>query len=359
MSGQRVNHFPLEELFDCKKGNSKYTKKYCHLHKGNYEVYTGTTIGHFACIDTFDFTEPNLTYTTDGEYAGTVTIIKDQKYNIGGHRAVLIAKQVDLDLEYFQYILNTLLKTKVKDGSVPSVTWTNIKKLRVPVPVREDGTYDLQEQRKTAQKLSLIKERKKNLLKRIEEFEDSYLILQKKSELTAQVPLNTIFEYVRGTSCTKSFCNQHKGAYPVWSANNIKPLAYVDFYKYDGKYISLSRNGIAGKITILDGKFNINEDRFLLIPKVKNIDYDFIKYTVEPILRSKKKGRSGHNGQNEFTKISFNILNNVKIQIPIDNNGNYDLEKQKEIADEYRTFYDTKKIICDRVRQLLETEVII
>lgn len=144
-------------------------------------------------------------------------------------------------------------------------------------------------------------------------------------------------------------------AYP----NNVAPLAYVDFYHFEGRFITLSRNGIAGIITILDGKFSINEDRFLLIPKVKNIDYDYIKYTLEPILRSKKKGRSGHNGENEFTKLSFSILNRASIKIPINKNGEYDLERQQEYAQKYDKIYAVKEGICAILDDLITTEIIV
>ena len=60
MSERRIVTFPLEKLFSFKRGNSVYTKKYCHLHRGKYEVYTGTTIGTFASIDTYEYTEPHL-----------------------------------------------------------------------------------------------------------------------------------------------------------------------------------------------------------------------------------------------------------------------------------------------------------
>ena len=75
MSERRIKSIPIKDLFSFTRGNSKYTKKYCHEHQGKYEVYTGTTIGHFASIDTFDYSTPNLTYTTDGVYAGTVEYI--------------------------------------------------------------------------------------------------------------------------------------------------------------------------------------------------------------------------------------------------------------------------------------------
>ena len=58
---------PLDKLFTSKRGNSKYTKKYCNENPGEYEVYTGTTIGSFGKIATYDYEGQNLTYTTDGE----------------------------------------------------------------------------------------------------------------------------------------------------------------------------------------------------------------------------------------------------------------------------------------------------
>ena len=343
MSERRIKDIPLEQLFTNKRGNSKYTRKYCHMHPGKYEVYTGTTIGCFAKINTYDYDTPNLTYTTDGEYAGTVSVIRDEKYNIGGHRAVLIPRVDNLHLEYFGYVLEAILKSKVKDGSVPSVTWTNIKKLNVPIPVDSKGEIDKSRQISIAEKYEVLLARKRKLKERLVELEESYISIDISNKKFKEVDLNQLFEYKRGKSCTKAFCNLHKGEYPVWSANNITPLATVNFYQYDGKYISLSRNGIAGKITILDGKFSINEDRFLLVPKVDNIDYEFIKYTVEPILRSKKKGRAGHNGQNEFTKLSFTILNKVKIRIPITRDGEYDILAQKEISQKYDKLYKVKE----------------
>lgn len=57
----------LNELFDSKRGNNKYTRKYCNANKGEYEVYTGTTIGSFGFIDTYEYNERALTYITDGK----------------------------------------------------------------------------------------------------------------------------------------------------------------------------------------------------------------------------------------------------------------------------------------------------
>lgn len=356
MSDIKLTSVPLDDLFVNKRGNSKYTKKYCNSHNGNYEVYTGTTIGCFGKIDTYDYDSPNLTYTTDGEYAGTVKLIKDNKYNIGGHRAILISKDKNLYLEYFHYILEPILKGVIKDGSVPSITWNLIKSIEVLVPTK-NGEYDIEEQKKIANNLNSLEQKRIKLLEYKEKLDNSYITFTLSNYKYAEKDLSEVFKFERGGSCTKAFCNANKGEYPVYSANNIIPLSYINTYQYSGRYITLSRNGIAGKITIHDGKFTVNEDRFVLIPKVENIDYDFIKYTLEPILRGYKKGRIGHNGQNEFTKLSFTILNKVKIMIPVNEDGSYDLEAQKNIAKKYSKIQEVKQGISKSINQLVEAKI--
>lgn len=358
MSDIKIQKFPLQWLFDNKRGDSKLTKKYCNLHKGNYPVYTGTTIGDFTSIDTYTYAEPNLTYTTDGVNAGTVEIIVGQ-YNVGGHRAILIPKHSNLYIKYFENILQPIFKSYVKNGNVPSVTWNNIKEIGIPVPVDKNGEFSIAFQQEISQRYSNLKIRKLKFADYLMQLRESYINIPVEGYAYAEKWLKDIFEYKRGRSCTKAFCNQHQGRYPVWSANNIEPLARVDFFDYEGSYISLSRNGIAGKITVLEGKFTINEDRFLLIPKVGSIDYDFIKYTVEPILRSKKKGRAGHSGENEFTKLSFAILDGVKIQIPVKSDGSYDLEAQKEISRRYSKLYEIKKNIEERLERIISTNIML
>lgn len=358
MSDINMANIPLQILFDNKRGNSAFTKKYCNAHKGEYLVYTGTVLGDFAKIDTYAYDTPNLTYTTDGVNCGTVELLTG-KYNVGGHRAILSPKSELLNLEYFKNVLQPIFKEMVKDGNVPSVTWNNIKNVEIPVPIKDNGEYDLEAQNQIAEKYKILFEKREKLQEYLEQLNDSYIHIETDEYTYKEVPLNELFDYKRGRSCTKTFCNQHKGENPVWSANNIEPLAYVDFYDYEGRYISLSRNGIAGKITILGGKFTINEDRFLLLPKNVNIDYDFIKYTVEPILRSKKKGRAGHSGQNEFTKLSFTILDKVKIQIPITTDGAYDLEAQKEIARKYAKIYEVKHGIYNKLKKIVSANILL
>lgn len=356
---------PLEELFANKRGNSCLTKKYCNSHLGQYEVYTGTTIGSFGKINTYEYDKPVLTYTTDGEYAGTVMLIEDEKYNVGGHRAILLPKRDTLYLKYFHYILETIIKSKIKDGSVPSVTWSIIKKLEIPVPVNADGTFSLEAQMKIAEKYEILEQRKDTLLMYKNKLDNSLV----EADLTSgynhrYFSISDLFEIERGSSkYTKTYCNRNKGDYPVYSSNTKDKFFKIDSYAYDGNYITWSTDGLAGYIFVTNGKFSATDHRGVLIPKENvdrtNLDMGYLKYVLEPIFRKNIKGRMGHDGQNEYTSLKLNAVRkiNQKIPIPVNDDGKFDLQAQQEIARKYEKIYEVKEGICKKIEKLVSMQI--
>lgn len=365
MSDIEFAQIPLEKLFSSKRGNSNYTKKYCSNHLGQYEVYTGTTIGSFGKIDTYEYDKPLLTYTTDGEYAGTVLLIEDEKYNVGGHRAILMPLVENLHLKYFHYILEAIFKSQTKDGSVPSVTWNILKKLLIPVPVKTDGTYDVDEQIKIAEKYSILEEKKHTLIEYKEKLENSLIEADLTTGYTHKDYLiSDLFETERGSAkFTKTYCNQNKGDYPVLSSNTKDNFFKINSYVYDGNYITWSTDGLAGYIFVTNGKFSATDHRGILVPKdgidVDNLDMGYLKYVIEPIFRKNIKGRMGHNGQNEYTSLKLNAVKKIqqKIPIPVDSKGNFDLNAQKEIARKYKKLYEVKKGVCDKIDRLTSMQI--
>lgn len=102
--------------------------------------------------------------------------------------------------------------------------------------------------------------------------------IQWRNPIYIYIRLRDLFEIQRGKSIyTKTYCKNNKGEYPVYSADNNNPLAYRNDYDYDGEYLTLSINGIAGVLTILDGKFSANADRVIFISKVNNINWEYVK----------------------------------------------------------------------------------
>jgi len=556
----------LSELFTNKRGNSKYTKAYVNKNTGEFEVYTGSTKTSFGFIDTYEYESPHLTYTTDGEYAGTLEILQG-KYNVGGHRAILISKVDNLSLSYCRYVFQSIFYNSVKRGDVPSLAWSQIKDIRVSIPVTEDGEFDLKKQEEIVRKFELIEARKEELAEKIEaiksvdvdimsgetpkntsikvadlfdltvstnsskftktfvkenpgdipvygassdnlpsygyvkdnavivdrdgkrEFpvryfencltynidglagyifyhegrfslsekvrplvireeyasevnplylkqvlepifrshvkgrkgengkneytklntsmiknlevvlpltssgkidlekqnqivQNSQTILEMKKNIEKQgyqfiqsnldfnsngvpyiyiyiyITLANLFDLKRGSSkYTKKYCLDNKGKYPVYSANNSVPLGYRNDFDFDGCYATISVNGIAGKITLIDNKFSLNADRMILIPKQEKTNIDYIAYNLEPLLRQQVKGRSGENGRNEYTKIERNVILDTKIPIPFNRFGEIDLEIQKDIVEKNYKLKNIKTVLGEEVEKLLQFEL--
>lgn len=120
-----------------------------------------------------------------------------------------------------------------------------------------------------------------------------------------------------------------------------------------------STNGFAGTILILDGKFSINGDRGILVPKDNrtDLDFDYIKFTLEPIFRELAKGRKGDNGEDEFTKLYPSMISDVMIPMPIDSNGDIDLSAQKQIAAKYLLIQQCQQEIVDKLNALIDQKL--
>jgi hypothetical protein len=121
--------------------------------------------------------------------------------------------------------------------------------------------------------------------------------------------------------------------------------------------LTWATNGFAGYIKVIDEKFSANGDRGILIPKYNELDLDYIKFALEPILRKLAKGRKGDNGGDEFTKVYPSMVESVVIKIPILKNGNYDIEKQKEIAKKYLMIEQIKVLIEEELEKIEKLSV--
>ena len=177
---------------------------------------------------------------------------------------------------------------------------------------------------------------------------------KKKSKLNKKTyKLKDLFSIEKGKSLyTKNYGNLNKGEYPVYSASNNAPLTYINSNDYDGQFLTWATNGFAGYMMLINAKFSINGDRGLLKPQIPNINLLYVKNIVEPKLRELAKGRKGENGSDEFTKVYPNMVEEVEIAMPIDENGDFDIETQKDIVDKILYVEDIKKTIEEYKSQI-------
>ena len=352
--------FKLEELFDAQNGNSKLTKTYCNMHSGPYEVFSGATKDHFAFIDTFEYDTRNLSFSTDGEYAGTLQILEG-KYSVGSHRTILVAKNDKIDINYFKYILANVIKSKYKKGDVPSVHWKDIKKELVCVPINDDEDIDINMQKKISNKYLKIEKNKKILLEKEKFIKNINVSLLNNYQIT-YCKINELFKPTLGSGkYTKTECVKNRGNYPVYSGNTNGVFAKINVYNYDGEYLTWAKDGLAGYLMYHNEKFSITNHRGILIPteKCKNIDLQYIKLVLEPILRRNIKGRLGLEGKNEYTTLSKDMINKIQemIPIPIKENGEFDIDKQKEISNKILKINKIKEKILKEIDRLIKIEI--
>lgn len=354
---QKFIQIKIQDIFDIKKGLSKYTNAYFNAcDKKTYDVYSSqtTNYGLVGKIDTFDYDCECLTWTTDGVYAGTV-FYRNGKFSMTTHCGALIPKlnTNSLSLKYIKLELESILPNFAQGDSNKRVTVDIIKNISLKIPILPNGNFDIKAQEEIINKYNLIND----LKSKITEYRQTIKHLKVKvdDELgnSKEVQIKDIFDTKKGLSkYTKSYGQLNKGVFPVYSASNIAPLTYIDSYDYDGKYLTWATNGFAGYIKVIDEKFSANGDRGILIPKYNELDLDYVKFALEPILRKLAKGRKGDNGEDEFTKVYPSMVESVVIKIPVFKNGIYDIEKQKEIAKKYLMIEQIKVSIEEELTKI-------
>ena len=87
------------------------------------------------------------------------------------------------------------------------------------------------------------------------------------------------------------------------------------------------------------------------MPNDPLIDLDYLLYKLrEEILKT---------GANYQTKLYFNKIRgyNIQIPIPVKPNGNFDLEKQKEIANKYKSVQVIKQSLISELEKIQNMEL--
>ena len=363
--GLQFLEIPITQVFDIVRGDGKYTRSYVHEHTGEYPLYSGNTFGPFAQIDSYDYNVPALTWAIDG-LAGYMMIHRSP-FSATNHRGILLLKDTNIDLEYAKYTLEPIFRElkKGRQGDNGENEYTSlppfmIQSVKFAVPVDHNGEPWLEKQKEIAAGYVTLEQTKETVVEQIANLSQVSIVPNCDEYAIEYLPLSELFDTIKGKSkYTKKYGNLHSGPYPVYSASSQGTLTHLDTYDYDGRYMTWSTNGFAGTILILDGKFSINGDRGILVPKNgrQDLDFDYMKFTLEPIFRELAKGRKGDNGEDEFTKLYPSMLSDIMVPIPVDGEGNISLSLQKEIAQKFISVQNSQKEIIEKLDALISKKI--
>lgn len=361
MADMKFVKVELNEIFDVSRGYPKYTQNYANKNKGKYPVYSSKTEedGLFAKINTYDYDGEYLTWSTDG-YAG-VLFYRNGKFSCTDHCGILKLKDINNNV-YLPYVSKVLNLQSIAIGNGNMRVKTNMVKKANPMiafPIKENGSYDYEEQIKIANNYLQLEEKRIVLLQQSDKLKSTLISADFASEYKhTEVYITELFSPENGDgSYTKKYCIDNLGNYPVYSGNTKSEFAKINKYDYDGTYLTWAKDGLAGYIMVLTGKFTITNHRGILIPteKCKNVDMEYIKCVLEPIFRKNLKGRVGHDGENEYTTLNGTMIKQIKdkISIPINKDGTYDLNAQKEIAKKYKKINSVITSISNQIEELV------
>jgi type I restriction-modification system DNA methylase subunit len=164
-----------------------------------------------------------------------------------------------------------------------------------------------------------------------------------------------LFKIERGSGkYIKRYIAMNKGDFPVYSGNTFGIFAHINTFDYEKPCISWAIDGLAGYIMIHDEKFSATNHRGILTPLNDRINLEYAKFVLEPLFRHAKKGRIGGDGKsNEYTALPPFMIENIKFSLPIDENGDIDINKQNEFVKKI-LFVNELKAKIENYKRLLE-----
>lgn len=164
-----------------------------------------------------------------------------------------------------------------------------------------------------------------------------------------------LFKIEKGKSeYTKSYINNNKGEYPVYSSKTTEDgiIGNIDHYDYETECLTWTTDGTyVGTVYYRNGNFSMTTHCGALIPKVENIHLPYFLYILNRDL-SKYYAGEGSN-----RRITVNIIQDVSVPVPVNKDGSFDIDKQVEIAQKYKKLEDIKTKLREEMQTLSEVKI--
>lgn len=117
--------------------------------------------------------QPHVSFASDGDgTAGTNIVYHDRPYYINTSRTAFESNDVNIDMRYVYYLLQGI-KQKYGFDYKHKATLNNIKKVTVRIPVKSDGSFDLEAQKEITSLYELINEVQTNLREDLTKISDN------------------------------------------------------------------------------------------------------------------------------------------------------------------------------------------
>ncbi|GAP72316.1 N-6 DNA methylase [Candidatus Symbiothrix dinenymphae] len=154
---------------------------------------------------------------------------------------------------------------------------------------------------------------------------------------------------------TNQYIVTNPGNFPLYSSQTTNDgiIGNINNFDYDGIAITWTTDGIyAGTVFLRKGKFSMTTHCGALILKqgFENVCLEYIFFYLKNNLRNFAVGT-----QNK--RVTTEIIKNIEIPIPVDLNGNFDLNAQQKIAEKYQFVERMQNELKEQVNKLIYTNI--
>ena len=302
--------------------------------------------------------KPLLSFATNGDgSAGRNFVVHTTPFYLNVDRMVVVLKDSKLKLPYL-YTKISDMKKKYGFSHSFKANRHNLENVALAIPVLKNGDFDVDTQEAIAAQFELVQQLKDEIEKQREHIRSLVVDIDLSDYSMVYKPISELFTIERGNGrYTKAYTKKHLGNYPLYSGNTFGEFAFIDSYDYDTPCLSWAIDGLAGYMMVHKTPFSATNHRGVLLPKATNIDIDYIKFALEPLLREAKKGRIGDNGENEYTSLPPFMLNDIEVGIPVDETGVISIDLQREISSSYLSVEQYRHEILSKLDTLLNQRI--
>lgn len=153
-----------------------------------------------------------------------------------------------------------------------------------------------------------------------------------RSSRSTKVAIEKIFDPFKGSAkYTKKYIRNNSGEYPVYSSQTVDEgiIGKITSFDFEGEAITWTTDGVyAGTPFLRNGKFSMTTHCGALFLKKElkdKIDLGYIFHYLKQNLRKHAVGEGNK-------RLTVELISPVIIDIPINGEGDFDIEKQREIA---------------------------
>lgn len=342
----------LEDLFGSQTGKTRYIRTYAEEHPGPFPVYSASLDEPFTYIDGYDFDGAYLTYTVNG-YAGIVQI-KSGQFSANRDRAVLLPKEGVLlpNLHYLAHVIEPVIRAlatgRITNGKneYTKVRWSKIKDAEIPLMIDNDGLLDYVAMDETGERIRLAEDLQDGLLERAAQIVESSVLVTCEEPYT-EISLGDVDLFRLSIGNRVLVADTVSIGVPVYSANTRGTFGRG--FVTTSSLTDLTRDSL---IWGIDENLNWNLIRqgTDFVPT----DHCGRAEVLDPGLDSEYllhelRATAEEHGFDRVYRANLDNVKSVGMRVPTDDNGNFDLDRQRGLAERYKVVETLKDQVVESI----------